>query len=81
MPYVWTEPELALEHRGVSVYHVYRNEFMDSGRREYWYTTDVTENQGGFDIRDLDCYKEGLKHEDVLKLAIEGGEITALSDE
>jgi len=54
---------------------------MDSGRREYWYTTDVTENQGGFDIRDLDCYKEGLKHEDVLKLAIEGGEITALSDE
>lgn len=37
MPYVWVKPKVALAHRGVKVYHVYKNDNVDEGVREYRY--------------------------------------------
>lgn len=79
MPYAWTEPALVLTHNGVSVYHVYKNQFWDSGHYMYQYTTDVAEEDNPFDIRDLESYRGSQNREDhvsILKQAIERGEIT-----
>jgi hypothetical protein len=80
MPYIWTEPTEVLTHEGVTVYHVYRNGFWDQGAYEFHYTADITESADSFDIRDLESYKEGMEHSEVLKLAIERGEISAPTD-
>jgi hypothetical protein len=77
MPYVWTEPAEAVTHRGVSVFHVYKDDDWSSGQREFQYTTDVTEQTEPFDIRDLADYRSGEDHTAILKRAIEGGEIIA----
>jgi hypothetical protein len=77
MPYIWTEPELVLEHQDVSVYHVYKNEYWDCGCREFLYTTDITEQAEPFDIRGLPSFQHGEDHTVILRLAIERGEITA----
>lgn len=78
MPYAWVEPGLYLEHQGVSVYHVYRNDFMDAGAYEYQYTVDIQERcEGQFDIRDLAAYRPGEDHQDILRRAIGAGELTA----
>ena len=79
MPYIWTEPELAVRHNGVSVYHVYKNGFWECGRLNDQYTTDITE-QDSFDIRDLSNYQDAGDHIEILKQAIERGEITALTE-
>jgi hypothetical protein len=81
MPYIWTEPEEAITYRGVSVYHVYKDGWRDCGRREFLYTTDITENSGQFDIRDLTGYQEGEDHAVILRKAVENGELTAPADE
>jgi len=78
MPYIWTEPEIAIEHNGVTIYHVYKNGFMDSGRYECLYTTDVTENDAAFDIRDLQNYDTQLESIEILKKAIDSGELMPL---
>jgi hypothetical protein len=80
MPYDWTEPELALKYKDVSVYHTYRNGFFECGRFEYHYTTDVTECAQTFDIRDLSSFRHGEAHSTILRRAIESGEITAPLD-
>lgn len=69
MPYVWVEPETFLEHNGVTIYHVYRNDNINDVRC-YWYTVDITENTA-FDIRDLPEYDGALSHEEVFKRAID----------
>ena len=58
MPYSsqWVEPELFVSHNGVRVYHVYKNDDVDKGAREFWFTTDELEGEGSdfeFDIRDF----------------------------
>ena len=78
MPYIWTEPEEVLQHNDTTVYHVYKNEFIESGRYEFLYTTDVTENNAAFDIRDLQDYDPKLEPAEILKKAIDSGELTAL---
>lgn len=80
MPYIWTEPMLVLEHLGVSVYNVYKNDNWESAY-EFQYTTDITEDSEPFDLRDLDSYRIGDEHAAILKRAIEHGEITAPPDE
>jgi hypothetical protein len=77
MPYIWTEPAEILTHKDVTVYHVYKDDFWDRGVYQFFYRTGVTEEESSFDIRDLECYQEGAEHTDILKLAIESGEITA----
>lgn len=80
MPYIWTEPMLVLEHQGVSVYNVYKNDNWESAY-EFQYTTDITEDSAPFDLRDLDSYRAGEAHAIILKRAIECGEITVPPDE
>ena len=60
MPYktIWVEPEVFLEHNGVTVYHTYRDDDFDQGANWYWFRLDQEENdEGKFDIRDLDTDK------------------------
>ena len=61
MPYktIWVEPEVFLEHNGVTVYHTYRDDDFDQGANWYWFTLreDGDEDKGAFDIRDLDTDK------------------------
>ncbi len=78
MPYIWTEPAPVLTHQGVTVYHVYKNDFWDAGAYECQYRTDVTEESDCFDIRDLESYRPDMEHIDILKLSIERGEITSV---
>ena len=57
MPYktIWVEPEVFLEHSGVTVYHTYKDDDIEQGASWYWFRLDQEENdEGEFDIRDLD---------------------------
>lgn len=81
----WVPNELALKYQGVSIYHVYKNDDNEQGVREYWfgldeYGSDNGTNENGehivFDVRDLLSYDSNLDIEDVLRKAIDNGEIT-----
>jgi hypothetical protein len=86
MPYktVWLEPEVFVEHKGVKVYHVYRNDDVDQGVRMFWYglsphCLDEWNNieEKVFDVRDvanaLGMHLPNSEDEikDVLKAAID----------
>jgi len=52
----YTPAALALEHQGIKIYHVYKHNIMENGKRSYLFdvTEDSDENaQTCFDIRDL----------------------------
>jgi hypothetical protein len=57
MPYVWTDPDVFLSHKGVDIYYIYQDDLADNPVREYWYgfyTTCADEiDEGSFDIRDV----------------------------
>lgn len=87
MPYIteWQSAEVFLEHNGVSVYHVYRHNHLDSGKRSYIFSMhddgddDAEEDEFTFDVRtrcDLrEDTPEGIK--DALRRAIDDGTIKA----
>ena len=81
MPYGWVDPDVALFHRGVTVWYTYRNDSMDECRREYWYTINETASEddgrceGVFDIRDLAAYVNVREHDDILQEAIDNHEL------
>jgi hypothetical protein len=58
MPDQWLDPELFLEHKGVTVYYCYDDDNLVSS---YWYTTDASDcnidspatDSVQFDVRDL----------------------------
>lgn len=59
MPYQheWVEPELYLEHKGVKVYHSYKDDEFDQ-RLEYHFQVQIREgttedDMHEFDVRDL----------------------------
>jgi len=53
MPDKWVPPEEFLTHRGITIYHTYKNANINE-RSEYWYTADVKEEQEyEFDVREL----------------------------
>jgi hypothetical protein len=81
MPYIWTEPAVAVTHQGVTVYHVYKNGYWDQGHYVFQYTTDITEQANPFDIRDLESFRNGDDNSTILKRAIERGESTEPPDE
>jgi len=61
MPYEWIEPEVFMEHSGVVVYHVYKDDSpQNGGAREYWFCLEACESMddGGntFDVRSLPAY-------------------------
>ncbi len=72
MPLAYVEPEVIVEHKGVSVYHTYKNGYMDA-RMTFWYKLDIEENGEQFDIRELPNYSSGLTHNAIIKQAIEVG--------
>lgn len=59
MPYQekWIDPDIALEHHGVTVYCTYRDDDYDQGASTYYFTLDPEESgdyREDFDIRELD---------------------------
>lgn len=60
MPYAWIDPELLLDYKGVQIYHVYEDDFVDAPYI-HWFTT-------------LECYVEGNGESfDIRKIALELG--------
>lgn len=81
MPWEWIEPEEFLTHRGVQIFHAYKDEFSDVPL-EFWYSTSSTAGSGSpyeFDVRDLPGYRsryradEVSEHERLIKAAIDAG--------
>lgn len=76
MPYrnEWVAPDLFVEHTGVKIYHVYKDE-DENEPREFWYTTSLTEGDCSgfdFDVRNLPDY-DSADHDGTIKRAIEAG--------
>lgn len=79
MPLQWVEPELFLSHRGVNIYHAYKDEYSDISL-EFWYSTlSCAGCSYEFDVRDLPGYRshievdELLRHRTVIEAAIDAG--------
>lgn len=91
MPTIEMPAEVFMEHRGVTIYHVYKSDHFDEGVRQYWYSLDPDSSDSaileyqGFDIRDLpawkDCHTSLKPFEDALRLAIDRGELNELITE
>jgi hypothetical protein len=92
VPMTWTDPEVFLEHAGVTVYHVYKDDDASAGARLYWYTVDPEGSDQDADRRTFDV--RGLPEADwtrlgddrdvvvaeirhLLRTAIEAGTLTA----
>ena len=55
MPYTFEANAVFLSYLGITIYHVYRNNYSDGGVREYWYTTEeygCEDDDDAFDVRD-----------------------------
>lgn len=74
MPYDWVNPDKFLKHRGISVYHTYKEDDYCK-RCEYWYTTDINTTESNddcvFDVRDLPKTREDENIYETIKNAIE----------
>ncbi|AOQ24610.1 hypothetical protein MTAT_19530 [Moorella thermoacetica] len=83
MPYAYVDAEVALEYNGIKVYHVYKDDCLDYGRRFFWYGLSPDCYEGGpdtFDVRDL-AHQMGIgpswnTPEEVIRLAIDKGILT-----
>ena len=69
MPNAWVEPEVFMEHSGVTIYHTYNNDDINN-KMAYHYTVDISE-QSHFDIRNIPEYDCGLPHKEVFRRAID----------
>lgn len=85
MPLSWQDPEVALTHRGVRVYHTYKDDDIEN-RNEYWYSFYMAADDGEFDVRNLVgpeldgnfTNEEGRRR--IIRMAIEHG-ILAVPDD
>lgn len=79
MPIGWIQPDLFLRYQGVAVYHVYRNDDYEQGPREYWFTTDKhggdCDDPCSFDVRELSSYAREKTHEQIIREAIDAGDL------
>jgi hypothetical protein len=73
-------PAVYLVHRGLTVYRVYRNDNVEEGEREHWFTLDPHEgsdecnhgDQGVFDVRRLPPCPDGSDDpKDIIRHAID----------
>lgn len=78
MPLKWVYPEVAFRHKGVTIFHTYRND--DAGDvSDNWYTTDQsTLEDSSFDVRDLkrslkDKLHTNCNRDDIFRAGIEAG--------
>lgn len=63
MPYEFIANAAMVSHRGITIYHVYRNNFNDGGWRDYWFSTNeygCEDDDDAFDIRDKAGYNSEL---------------------
>ncbi len=76
MPLVWQDPEVALIHRGVPIYHTYKDNNI-FGKAVYWYSFSTRPGQGEFDVRTLPPGRvsEGRTHALTIRAAIENGDL------
>ena len=88
MPTVSAEAEVFLTYEGVDFYHVYKNDDMENGFvRDYSYSLvpdsrdECGEEYQGFDISDLPSYSNDKSYEQVLKDALDNGELDALIEQ
>ena len=63
MPYTPQDnipPEVALQHAGTTIYHLYRNGELEGGMMTYWFTTnpDDLDVDGQFDVRELNAWQK-----------------------
>jgi hypothetical protein len=64
MPFTseWVPPEIFLTHKGVTVYHAYKDNDLCNGRSNYWFTmSEKDEVDHQFDVRELPTWKPLLK--------------------
>jgi len=85
MPLGWIDPEVALVHRGVPIYHTYKDDDIEN-RMEYWYSFYVASETEAFDVRNLvadgrdgDVTKEDERQK-IIRLAIEQGALAVPDD-
>lgn len=87
MPYAWTNPDVFLSHRGVDIYYLYQDDFVDNPTREFWYglypTCSDGLGDGTFDIRDVELllapelrYRCRQDHQAILTALIDAGILT-----
>ena len=64
MPYksVWVAPEIFLEHKGVTVYHVYHDDEFDQGPYELTFTTDEGSRLDDNEVFDVASLNVPLAH-------------------
>jgi hypothetical protein len=64
MPYTskWVNPKLFLTHKGVKVYHIYKDDDCENnGPRDNYFTTDRedgSDSENNFDVRELSTWVE-----------------------
>jgi len=85
MPMMWVDAYEFLTHKGVTIYHSYKNDDVDQGPREFWYCLLPWHGEDeAFDVRDLSTWyndPEGTDIKKVLRDAINKGELKAPPDE
>jgi hypothetical protein len=73
MPMIWVEPEVFLEHEGVTVYHAYKHGGLGS-RLRYWFNTDPDETDVfDFDVRSLPDWTDDGSADSTIRSAIDHG--------
>lgn len=86
MPYVWSDPEVLLTHRGVTLYVIYQDDCFTNPPREFWYgftsTCSDGDPEGAVDIRDIvtllpeSRHVQIHDHRAIFKALIEAGFLT-----
>jgi hypothetical protein len=82
---IHVDPEVFLEHAGITVYRCYKDDDFDQGSVNQFYTTSKTDGKGSgaeFNIFHISSAVHGAKvfcdddRRDFLRLAINGGLVT-----
>lgn len=84
MPYIWAPAPVFLEHNGIEIYSIFKNDDLDLTAREYLfgYNTLCSDNGAyAFDVRDLKCFNPNKTIVENLIAAIDSGEIQSMIDE
>lgn len=57
----WVDPDIALEHKGVTLWHIYKDDDIEQGARVYTFALDPAEDGyevGGIDVQALPNWTE-----------------------
>lgn len=57
----WVDPDIALTHKGVTLWHLYKDDDIENGPRTYTFALDPTEDSyevGGIDVQSLPNWTE-----------------------